>query len=353
MTSEEREAYNIKKELEDLLTPKCPCCKVAFVVDDDFKECAALKCQTEDCRASGAKGVDRGYCAWCLKQFDDHLHDHVGQCTKRADVADPLYPGVAELQRHLEQHQTQLILERLERLPQQMKERVIKLSPLLQGIQADNSSGCNSLAKPTMSNPKHSSSPIQVHSASLSASEEVVYQQIVKRLHSVRRVFNYPQDLELFIAGTIARLPDEAKSALSVDKKGFMDLVKNVTSDATGKPVVCSACFTSQLSTFTGADVSSCFSCGGASLYASFVDLSAAPATRRPSRRPSSIELSGYRPGNPAHVVQPGGTASNPPAGVNPPLSPHANNVNQVNTSARCGYCFLNHLGDCRANIYL
>jgi hypothetical protein len=134
MTIEEREAYMLKKELEDLLTDRCPCCKVAFVVDDEFKECAALKCQTEGCRAGPLSGVDRGYCAWCLKQFDCKLHEHVGQCPSvslSVGVADPLFPGAAKLQQHLKQRQKRLILERLNASTPSMKERALGLSPLL------------------------------------------------------------------------------------------------------------------------------------------------------------------------------------------------------------------------------
>jgi len=54
MDAKQRLVYGARKHIiDEILTMRCPRCRVAFI---DFDECCALKC--ESCRA--------GFCAWCL-----------------------------------------------------------------------------------------------------------------------------------------------------------------------------------------------------------------------------------------------------------------------------------------------
>ena len=66
---EERTAERLRLEIiENILTLKCPRCKVAFL---DYSGCAALTCST--CQA--------GFCACCLKDCGNNAHSHVLECS--------------------------------------------------------------------------------------------------------------------------------------------------------------------------------------------------------------------------------------------------------------------------------
>lgn len=130
MSLEHREALALKKELEDkVLTFCCPSCSGAFVVDEGYEECAALKCQTKDCKASGCVGQDRGFCAWCMKQYDHDLHDHVSACAYApASCVNPLDPGAAALIAHLTARSRSIVRRELSKVSDGVRKLVLGMS---------------------------------------------------------------------------------------------------------------------------------------------------------------------------------------------------------------------------------
>jgi hypothetical protein len=58
-----------KKIVDEILTLRCPRCKIAFV---DFVNCFALTCSNKNCNA--------GFCAWCLFDAGNDAHQHVFNC---------------------------------------------------------------------------------------------------------------------------------------------------------------------------------------------------------------------------------------------------------------------------------
>jgi hypothetical protein len=57
------------KITEDIMTPKCPRCKQAFI---DFNGCCALTCSNLHCMA--------GFCAYCFEDCGSDAHSHVAHC---------------------------------------------------------------------------------------------------------------------------------------------------------------------------------------------------------------------------------------------------------------------------------
>jgi hypothetical protein len=137
LNAEELEVYTLKRDLENnVLTLRCPGCHVPFNVPPDFKECAALKCQTKDCRASFAPGQDRGFCGWCLQVCADKAHNHVAGCTEAKGQRDPTFPSAEELNRHLTARKKRLVSERLEKCSKAVRNRLMTSSPDLQELMA-------------------------------------------------------------------------------------------------------------------------------------------------------------------------------------------------------------------------
>ncbi len=130
MSPVQREAWALKKDLEDnVLTLRCPGCAGPFMVDSDYNECAALKCQVKDCKASGCNGQDRGFCVWCMKQVDHDLHNHVGVCEKvPISVADPLFPGGPAIISHLTARSRKIIRHKLSKVSDAVRKQVLDMS---------------------------------------------------------------------------------------------------------------------------------------------------------------------------------------------------------------------------------
>lgn len=71
MDEHDKEIYHLRKEIvDDILTPHCPSCGMAFI---DFDGCFALTCYRESCRAK--------FCAWCTTLCPGDAHPHVLSCT--------------------------------------------------------------------------------------------------------------------------------------------------------------------------------------------------------------------------------------------------------------------------------
>lgn len=71
MDEEERKLYYLRnKIIEDILTPRCPRCKMAYF---EFTGCFALTCANKSCNA--------GFCAWCEQDCGEDAHSHVVHCT--------------------------------------------------------------------------------------------------------------------------------------------------------------------------------------------------------------------------------------------------------------------------------
>lgn len=77
---EEDNVSSVARRIGEFFTIKYPC-KHPVMMEDDFKECFALRCPEQAC-------ADH-YCAWCLRRDKDGVkaHDHVAAC------ADNPFPG--------------------------------------------------------------------------------------------------------------------------------------------------------------------------------------------------------------------------------------------------------------------
>lgn len=70
LSAEEREIELLRLGIiNDILTLKCPRCKVAFT---EFDGCFALKCGNTLCKAA--------FCAWCLSDCGENAHPHLRTC---------------------------------------------------------------------------------------------------------------------------------------------------------------------------------------------------------------------------------------------------------------------------------
>jgi serine/threonine protein kinase len=88
MSEREQAVYDARNEVTELLTLRCPRCKMAFY---DFSGCFAIKCGSCPCT----------FCAWCLDDCGDALgasgknptgcHLHVSRCTSRPKNAPGKY----------------------------------------------------------------------------------------------------------------------------------------------------------------------------------------------------------------------------------------------------------------------
>ena len=70
--------------IEDILTIRCPYhnCKLPFLMDPDFDECFALKCE----------GCGHGFCGWCLVNCGTDAHSHVPTCRPQDTQPRVLFP---------------------------------------------------------------------------------------------------------------------------------------------------------------------------------------------------------------------------------------------------------------------
>jgi hypothetical protein len=70
MSAIELEVDRLRKQIvDDILTPKCPRCKLAYF---DFEGCFALTCLANNCKAA--------FCAWCEEDCGVDAHRHVVNC---------------------------------------------------------------------------------------------------------------------------------------------------------------------------------------------------------------------------------------------------------------------------------
>ena len=67
---DDRTAAKLRLDIiDDILTLKCPRCKIAFC---EYDGCAALTCGSNTCRC--------GFCAYCMKDCGVDAHAHISQC---------------------------------------------------------------------------------------------------------------------------------------------------------------------------------------------------------------------------------------------------------------------------------
>ena len=84
---------------------------MAFV---DFEGCFALTCANTNCKC--------GFCAWCLTDCGSDAHAHVPKCRR-------LFGTLEEFNNHHNHRRREVIIERLRREPEKLRERVlVKLS---------------------------------------------------------------------------------------------------------------------------------------------------------------------------------------------------------------------------------
>ena len=82
---------------EEVLTLRCPRCKVAFV---DFEGCCALMCG----------GCSCGFCAYCLEDCGQDAHAHVAKC-----VPGGMFCSSAKFEEHQEKRKRRMSRERIEK----------------------------------------------------------------------------------------------------------------------------------------------------------------------------------------------------------------------------------------------
>jgi len=102
MNESERKVAQVRSEIiEDVLTLRCPKCRVAF---DDFEGCFSLTCSNRACQIQ--------FCAWCLDHYDElDCHSHVATCPH---ASKPGYFHSKEIFRtHHQKRQKRKIVERL------------------------------------------------------------------------------------------------------------------------------------------------------------------------------------------------------------------------------------------------
>lgn len=100
---EERNAARIRLDIvENVLTLRCPRCKVAFL---DYEGCAALTCS--NCRA--------GFCSMCLKDCGHDAHAHVVHCPQNNTRS--VYVREEVFKEHHRLRQENIINKRLRELP--------------------------------------------------------------------------------------------------------------------------------------------------------------------------------------------------------------------------------------------
>lgn len=86
--------------IEDILTLRCPKCKVAFF---DFDGCCALTCQNKVCRVN--------FCAWCVEHHSyEDVHSHVIMCNPHGREA---YGSMASFRKHHAKKARRLVIEKL------------------------------------------------------------------------------------------------------------------------------------------------------------------------------------------------------------------------------------------------
>ncbi len=99
---EERKAAHMRLEIvNDILTLRCPRCKLAFL---DYTGCAALTCS--NCHA--------GFCAMCLKDCGTDAHSHVPSCPD--NVSRNVYVRENEFDEHHRKRREKVINEKLKGL---------------------------------------------------------------------------------------------------------------------------------------------------------------------------------------------------------------------------------------------
>jgi hypothetical protein len=106
MDEYQREVRSSKREVEELLTLKCPGCGTAFV---DFQGCCALACSGPQCNVH--------FCAWCLTNCGDSAscHRHVASCPERPAGVNSFYGHGqwATFQKHRKVRLVQAALDQL------------------------------------------------------------------------------------------------------------------------------------------------------------------------------------------------------------------------------------------------
>ena len=91
--ADERDAELLKMHIvEEILTLKCPRCRVAFI---DFDGCFALTCHKCHC----------GFCAWCFKDCGGDAHQHVAHCQQNLANGNVFGSKVQFVSHHRERRQ--------------------------------------------------------------------------------------------------------------------------------------------------------------------------------------------------------------------------------------------------------
>jgi hypothetical protein len=94
------------KITDDILTPKCPRCKHAFV---DFDGCFALTCGNNVCQA--------GFCAYCFEDCGEDAHRHVANC-KLNPIKGEMFGNLRTLEqvwKTVRQNEIQQLLRKLKK----------------------------------------------------------------------------------------------------------------------------------------------------------------------------------------------------------------------------------------------
>lgn len=107
-------ATAVYKIVNEILTLKCPRCKMAF---DSFVGCFALTCANSACRA--------GFCAWCLADCNGDAHRHVAQCRSNPCTGN-VFGTLAEFSSHHDRRRREEVKDLLSGKPEKVKKVVFE-----------------------------------------------------------------------------------------------------------------------------------------------------------------------------------------------------------------------------------
>ena len=109
---DEREAERFRLDIiENILTLRCPRCKVAFI---DYEGCAALTCGC--CKA--------GFCAFCLTDCGDDAHAHVPSCAQ--NESRQMFIAFPEFNRLQSKRRQNLIIEKIKNVAPKVQTLLLK-----------------------------------------------------------------------------------------------------------------------------------------------------------------------------------------------------------------------------------